>query len=109
MWIPFRELRGIKTLKNYESKGVEIKVLKQSIFPTGKIWLPTRQNYLELFDKYLTTTGITSQADTAIDVGCGSGVLSFILAKKMKKSSKIVGIDINENAVLTANINASRL
>lgn len=44
-----------------------------------------------------------------LDVGCGSGILSFLLAKKVPKSCQLYGIDINQQAVTTANINAARL
>jgi release factor glutamine methyltransferase len=47
--------------------------------------------------------------ESIIDMGCGSGILSFLLAKKAKKTCKIIGVDINPNAVLSANINASKL
>lgn len=41
-----------------------------------------------------------------LDLGCGSGVLSF-LCKKSFKRSKIVGFDSNQAAVDTTNINAA--
>jgi len=73
------------------------------------VWLPTRQNYLELLDKYLANKGISSSEDSIMDVGCGSGILSFLLAKRVSKNCKLVGIDVNPQAVMTANMNAARL
>jgi len=43
-----------------------------------------------------------------LDIGCGSGVLSFLFAKANKKS-KIFAFDKNEDAVKTCNLNAARL
>lgn len=43
------------------------------------------------------------------DIGVGSGVLSFILADRIKKHEKIVGIDINPDAVEASKINAVKL
>ncbi len=41
-----------------------------------------------------------------LDLGCGSGILSF-LSKKSFKKSKIVAFDISKAAVDTTNINAA--
>ena len=43
-----------------------------------------------------------------MDIGTGSGILSFLLAKNFKKA-KIYGFDNNKDAVNTFNINASSL
>ena len=45
--------------------------------------------------------------DTVIDVGCGSGVLSFVAARMGAK--RVVGCDISEEAVEAATRNAKRL
>src|SRR4026207_833351 len=44
--------------------------------------------------------------DTVIDVGCGSGVLSFVAARLGAK--RVVGCDISEEAVEMARLNATR-
>ncbi len=43
-----------------------------------------------------------------LDIGCGSGILSFLFAKKSKKS-RIIAVDSNPDAVKTTNINAAKL
>lgn len=53
--------------------------------------------------------GICSNEDSILDVGTGSGILSFLLAKRASNNCKLIGIDINAQAVFTANMNASRL
>ncbi len=45
--------------------------------------------------------------DTVIDVGCGSGVLSFVAARLGAR--RVVGCDISEEAVEVARLNAERL
>jgi len=45
--------------------------------------------------------------DTVIDVGCGSGVLSFVAARLGAK--RVIGCDISEAAVIAARENAERL
>lgn len=43
-----------------------------------------------------------------LDIGCGSGILSFLFAKA-NKNSKIFALDKNQDAVRTCNVNAARL
>ena len=39
-----------KTLTEYEKNGVEISALDGlRIFPKGRVWLPTREDYLNMF------------------------------------------------------------
>ena len=45
--------------------------------------------------------------DTVIDVGCGSGVLSFVAARL--GATRVVGCDISQEAVVAAKANATRL
>src|SRR5688500_19184865 len=45
--------------------------------------------------------------DTVIDVGCGSGVLSFVAARL--GADRVVGCDISEEAVEMARLNARAL
>jgi tRNA1Val (adenine37-N6)-methyltransferase len=42
--------------------------------------------------------------DTAIDIGCGTGVLSLMIAQRVKK---VFAVDINETAVKQAKINTA--
>lgn len=47
-----------------------------------------------------------SNIKTILDIGSGSGILSFLCAKTFK-NAKIIGFDINPAAVDTYNINAA--
>jgi methylase of polypeptide subunit release factors len=48
------------------------------------------------------------QSSSLLDLGCGSGILSFLFAKQFKKA-KIYAIDKNKDAVKTCNLNAAEL
>jgi protein-L-isoaspartate O-methyltransferase len=48
-----------------------------------------------------------NEGDTVIDVGCGSGVLSFVSARL--GASRVIGCDIEEKAVIQARENAKLL
>lgn len=41
-----------------------------------------------------------------MDIGCGSGVLSYILSRSFK-NSKIVALDNNKHAIETTEVNAA--
>ena len=44
------QMREEKTLEEYKKKGVTIKALNnQTIYPTGMVWMPTNEQYLEHF------------------------------------------------------------
>jgi methylase of polypeptide subunit release factors len=45
--------------------------------------------------------------DTVVDVGCGSGVLSFVAARL--GAQRVIGCDISPDAVVAAGTNAARL
>ncbi len=47
----------------------------------------------------------SNEAKTIIDLGCGSGILSLMLAQKSKIVSKILAVDIDEGSVICASTN----
>jgi methylase of polypeptide subunit release factors len=51
---------------------------------------------LKLFEQFITQNNKTPQS--VLDLGCGSGILSFILAKSYK-NAKIYAVDANKYAV----------
>jgi len=79
----------------------------ERIFPSGKVWMPTNEKYLLDYAKMVG--GMTVKGEgSMLDIGCGSGVLSFLFAKQFKKS-KVTAIDSNPDAVRTCNLNAARM
>lgn len=101
------EISAETTQKEYEKKGVQVEQLNAAIFPLGKVWLPTSKRYLLNFMKIIS--GIPgSQAHNVLDLGCGSGILSFLFAKTHKKS-RVIAVDKNPDAVNTTNVNAAKL
>jgi 2-polyprenyl-3-methyl-5-hydroxy-6-metoxy-1,4-benzoquinol methylase len=105
---PYAELLAENTQKEYEKKGVAVDALGgERIFPSGKVWLPTSEKYLQDYVKILA--GVTGKGEMSmLDIGCGSGILSFLFARQFRKS-RVCAIDKNPDAVRTCNINAARL
>ena len=68
--------------------------------------MPTNEKYLVDFCDTLKRMEGDQNIKTILDLGCGSGVLSF-LCKKAFKKAKIIAFDHNKAAVDTTNINAA--
>ena len=100
------DLAAERTLTQYQEKGVEVEGLGKHIYPKGHVWMPTSQRYLTYYLELIKD--LSSKEGNVLDVGCGSGVLGFLFAKKHKKS-RVVGLDVNPDAVETTNINAAEL
>jgi methylase of polypeptide subunit release factors len=69
--------------------------------------MPTNEKYLLDYAKLLGGLGGKGEV-SMLDIGCGSGVLSFLFAKQFKKG-RICAIDSNPDAVRTCNLNAARM
>lgn len=104
---PYMEILAENTQKEYEKNGITVEALGEKIFPNGKVWLPTSEKYLHHYQQILHS--ITGKNESSfLDMGCGSGVLSYLFAKQFKRS-KIFCFDKNPDAVRTSNLNAARM
>jgi len=68
--------------------------------------MPTNEKYLIDFISVINQNQTNASIKNILDIGSGSGVLSFLCAKAFKKA-KIYGFDINQTAVDTYNVNAT--
>ncbi len=85
--------------------GVHYPVLGKKVHPFLGVYFPTRTEHLELFATWLSQ--YTGPKDHAIDVGTGSGILSFLLLKSGFES--VTATDQNPNAVWSVHQDAKRL
>ncbi len=97
--LPFPQVQGLNSSWQWYEKGIFIPVLKRKIHPWFGTYFPTRFEHLELFDKWLKK--YTGEKKSAIDIGIGSGVLSFQMLKH--SFEKVYGIDSNPNAIIGLN------
>lgn len=97
--LAFPQVQGLNSSWQWYKKGISIPVLKRKIHPWFGTYFPTRFEHLELFDKWLKR--YTGEKTSAIDIGIGSGVLSFQMLKHGFK--KVFGIDSNPNAIIGLN------
>jgi hypothetical protein len=101
---------GIISSNNYISKGVEIPELgNKKIYPQYGVFNITRQDYISLFNRYIkeNLTDFNFDKANAIDLGSGTGILSFLLVQRGMK--RVFAIDNMENAVVATQSNSQAL
>ena len=103
--ISLRELLGIIGAYEWRKKGVDIAALGQDakIYPFYGVFSPIRGEYLAL----VAQAPLPSQRNIAIEIGCGTGVLAAIVAKR--GFGKVIATDIAERAVDCTTYNLQQL
>ena len=109
--VPTTYWLGLNTSDQWEKKGISIDMLdKKKIYPNYSVWPPTSQQYLSLFGEYVEKNKkFLRSLKTTLDIGCGTGVLSFVLHRKCGGISDIFALDSNKQAVECTKINAQIL
>ena len=94
--LPFPQVQGLNSAWQWYKNGISIPVLRNKIHPYYGTYFPTRFDHLILFDNWLKR--YEGPKKFAIDVGVGSGVLSFQMVKY--GFQKVFATDINPNAII---------
>jgi SAM-dependent methyltransferase len=94
--LSFPQVQGLNSSWQWYKNGISIPVLRNKVHPYYGTYFPTRFDHLELFDNWLKR--YEGPKKTAIDVGCGSGILSFQLVQH--GFQKVFGTDTNPNAIV---------
>ena len=94
--LPFPQVQGLNSAWQWYQKGISIPVLRNKVHPYYGVYFPTRFDHLILFDNWLKR--YKGPKKSAIDVGVGSGVLSFQMLKH--GFQKVFGTDTNPNAII---------
>ena len=95
-YISFPDVQGMNSSWQWYQKGIEIKTLNLTLHPYYGTYFPTRFDHLKLFDKWLKK--YDGAKTNAIEIGVGSGVLSFQLIQNGFEN--IFATDINKNAII---------
>lgn len=103
--ISFPIAQGLNSSWQWYQKGLEIELLNLRIHPYYGTYFPTRFDHLHLFDNWLKS--YSGQKKNAIDIGIGSGVLSFQLLQN--GFSQVLGTDTNKNAIIGLTQECERL
>ncbi|MFT5621148.1 MAG: hypothetical protein ACI860_000623 [Chitinophagales bacterium] len=94
--LPFPQVQGMNSSWQWYQNGILIPVLRNKIHPFYGTYFPTRFDHLILFDNWLKR--YEGPKKSAIDIGIGSGVLSFQLVRH--GFQKVFGTDTNPNAIV---------
>ncbi len=94
--LSFPQVQGLNSAWQWYQNGISIPVLRNKIHPYYGTYFPTRFDHLKLFDNWLKR--YEGSKKSAIDVGIGSGILSFQMVKY--GFQKVFGTDINPNAII---------
>jgi len=95
-YVSFPDVQGMNSSWQWYEKGIEIKTLDISLHPYYGTYFPTRFDHLKLFDKWLKK--YEGSKEKAIEIGVGSGVLSFQLIQNGFEN--IHASDTNKNAII---------
>ena len=104
-YISFPDVQGLNSSWQWYQKGISIDALKLTLHPFYGTYFPTRFDHLVLFDKWLKT--YKGSRNTAVDIGVGSGVLSFQLIQN--GFQKIFASDTNKNAIIGVSRESARM
>jgi len=95
-YVSFPEVQGMNSSWQWHKKGIEVKTLNLTLHPYYGTYFPTRFDHLKLFDKWLKK--YEGSKNKAIEIGVGSGVLSFQLIQNGFED--IFATDTNKNAII---------
>ncbi len=104
-YISFPQVQGMNSSWQWYKKGIEVKTLNLTLHPYYGTYFPTRFDHLTLFDKWLKK--YNGAKSNAIDMGVGSGVLSFQLIQNGFEN--IYACDTNKNAIIGVSKEVQRL
>jgi len=94
--LPFPQVQGLNSSWQWYKNGISIPVLRNKLHPYYGTYFPTRFDHLVLFDNWLKR--YDGPKKSAMDVGVGSGILSFQMIKY--GFQKVYGTDTNPNAIV---------
>lgn len=74
---------------------------------SGAVFMPTGQEYLNLFSNYVTQLKDTkfSKKRCLVDLGCGSGILPIVLKENGDFQGDVIGLDHSDNALECTRMN----
>jgi 2-polyprenyl-3-methyl-5-hydroxy-6-metoxy-1,4-benzoquinol methylase len=102
--LPLRDLLGMIGAHEWRRRGVEVPALGARVHPHFGVYAPIRGEHVELVARAAAEWPVAGKR--VVDVGTGTGVLAFVLAKA---GATVVAADVERRAVACAQENAERL
>jgi len=94
--LTFPQVQGLNSAWQWFDKGIVVPVMRNKLHPYYGVYFPTRFDHLILFDNWLKR--YSGEKKSAIDIGIGSGVLTFQMIKHGFQT--VFGTDVNPNAIV---------
>jgi methylase of polypeptide subunit release factors len=102
--LPLRDLLGMIGAHEWRRRGVAVPALAASVHPWYGVYPPTRREPADLVAEAAERWPVAGKR--AFDVGTGTGVLAFLLARR---GARVAATDLDPRAVACAGENAARL
>jgi methylase of polypeptide subunit release factors len=102
LMVPLREWVGAIGAREWYRRGVEVPALGARVRPHYGVFAPVRGEYVGLVADRAERAGMAGRL--AFDVGTGTGILAFVLARH--GAARVVATDADERAVDCARENA---
>jgi SAM-dependent methyltransferase len=102
--LPLRDLLGMIGAHEWRRRGVPVPALGARVHPHYGVYAPVRGEYVDLVAAAALEWPVAGKR--AFDVGTGTGVLAFVLARA---GATVIATDLEPRAVACARENAERL
>lgn len=100
-FLPFEMAIGLNSAEQLQTKGIQIHSLNSRlIYPLWGVWSPTTQEHLNLLSNYVSQSKARYQGyESLVDLGCGTGVMSIVVAENGGYQGKIYSVDSQTRAL----------
>ena len=105
LYLSLLDFQSLHQASQKYEQGIFFDVLGHKIHPFFAVYTPTRTSHLELFTTWLQK--YSGPKNCVYDIGVGSGILSFLLAKQ--GFGQIIATDSNPNAIESVQRDIKRL
>ena len=117
LFLPLVDLLSLVSQQNMQTEGVKLEALsgkklycRRGVDSAEQVWPPTHDRLFKLFKSFVDEKAFfMKEVKGVLEVGCGSGVLTFIALQQLNKKEKVHCFDLSLEAVKTVQMNKNIL